>query len=108
MLNPKAFRRQAVAEEDILSSPVLNFPLTQYMFCAPDEGAAAVVLCRADLASRYSGSPVYVKATAIRSRNYGAYEVNTSWAPVEEDVAPTVYASKAAYEDAGIGPRTST
>jgi acetyl-CoA C-acetyltransferase len=98
-LNPKAFRRKPITEEEILSSQMLNYPLTSYMFCAPDEGAAAVVLCRADIAHRYTDTPVYVKATAIRTRNYGAYEVNTTWAPVEEDVAPTVYASRAAYED---------
>jgi acetyl-CoA acetyltransferase len=103
-LNPKAFRRKPITEEEILSSQMLNYPLTSYMFCAPDEGAAAVVLCRADIAHRYTDTPVYVKATAIRTRNYGAYEVNTTWAPVEEDVAPTVYASRAAYEIAGIGP----
>jgi acetyl-CoA C-acetyltransferase len=103
-LNPNAFRRQPVAEEDIINGPVLNYPLTSYMFCAPDEGAAAVVMCRADIAHRYTGTPVLVKATAIRSRNYGAHEVNASWASVEEDVAPTVYASRAAYEQAGIGP----
>ncbi len=103
-LNPKAFRRQAITEQEILDSPVLNHPLTSYMFCAPDEGAAAVVLCRADLAHRYTDTPVYVKATAIRTRNYGAYEVSTTWAAVEEDVAPTVYASGAAYEEAGVGP----
>ena len=103
-LNPKAFRRKPITEEEILSSQMLNYPLTSYMFCAPDEGAAAVVLCRADIAHRYTDTPVYVKATAIRTRNYGAYEVNTTWAPVEEDVAPTVYASRAAYEVAGIGP----
>ena len=103
-LNPKAFRRKPITEEEILSSQMLNYPLTSYMFCAPDEGAAAVVLCRADIAHRYTDTPVYVKATAIRTRNYGAYEVNTTWAPVEEDVAPTVYASRAAYEEAGIGP----
>ena len=102
--NPNAFRRKALSEEEILASPVLNHPLTQYMFCAPDEGAAAVVLCRADLAPRYTEAPVYVKATAIRTRNYGAYEVNTTWAAVDEDVAPTVYASRAAYEEAGVGP----
>ena len=102
--NPNAFRRSPMAVEDILAAPVLNHPLTQYMFCAPDEGAAAVVLCRADLASRYTEAPVYVKATAIRTRNYGAYEVNTTWAAVDEDVAPTVYASRAAYEEAGVGP----
>ena len=103
-LNPKAFRRNPVSEEEILNSPVLNYPLTSYMFCAPDEGAAAVVLCRADIAHRYTDTPVYVRATAIRTRNYGAYEVNTSWAAVEEDAAPTVYASRAAFDEAGIGP----
>jgi acetyl-CoA C-acetyltransferase len=103
-LNPNAFRRKPITEEEILSSPMLNYPLTSYMFCAPDEGAAAVVLCRADIAHRFTDAPVYVKATAIRTRNYGSYEVNTTWAPVDEDVAPTVYASRAAYEDAGIGP----
>jgi acetyl-CoA acetyltransferase len=103
-LNPKAFRRKPISEEEILSSQVLNHPLTSYMFCAPDEGAAAVVLCRADIAHRYTDKPVYVNATAIRTRNYGAYEVSTSWAAVEEDAAPTVYASRSAYEDAGIGP----
>ncbi len=102
--NPNAFRRTPMAVEDILAAPVLNHPLTQYMFCAPDEGAAAIVLCRADLATRYTEAPVYVKATAIRTRNYGAYEVNTTWAAVDEDVAPTVYASRAAYEEAGVGP----
>ncbi len=103
-LNPKAFRRKPITEEEILSSQMLNYPLTSYMFCAPDEGAAAVVLCRADIAHRYTDTPVYVKATAIRTRNYGAYEVNTTSAPVEDDVAPTVYASRAAYETAAIGP----
>jgi len=104
VLNPKAFRRKPVSEEDILASPYLNYPLTQYMFCAPDEGAAAVVMCRADIAHRYTDKPVFVRASAIRTRRYGAYEVNTSWAAVDEEPAPTVFASKAAYEQAGIGP----
>src|SRR6478672_1534345 len=104
VLNPKAFRRKPISEEEILASPMLNYPLTAKMFCAPDEGAAALVMCRADIAHRYTDTPVFVKATAIRSRNYGAYEVSTTSAPVIEDVSPTVYASKAAFEQAGIGP----
>jgi acetyl-CoA acetyltransferase len=104
VLNPKAFRRKAISEEEILASPMLNHPLTAYMFCAPDEGAAALVMCRADLAHRYTDTPVYVRAAEVRTRNYGAYEVNTSWAAIDEDVSPTVYASRAAYEKAGIGP----
>jgi acetyl-CoA C-acetyltransferase len=103
-LNPNAFRRKPISEEDILGSPVLNYPLTQYMFCAPDEGAAAVIMCRGDIAHRFTSKPVYLKAAEIRTRRYGAYEVHATSAPVEEDVSPTVYASRAAFELAGIGP----
>jgi acetyl-CoA C-acetyltransferase len=102
--NPNAFRRKPIDEADILASPVLNYPLTQYMFCAPDEGAAAVVMCRGDIAHRFTSKPVYLQATEVRTRRYGAYEVHATFAPVEEDVSPTVYASKAAFEVAGIGP----
>ena len=103
-LNPDAFRRKPVPEDEILNSRMLNYPLTQYMFCAPDEGAAAAVLCRADKAHEYTSNPIFLKATALRSRQYGAHEVHATWAAVDQDDAPTVYASKAAYEMAGIGP----
>ncbi len=103
-LNPNAFRRKPVSVEDVLSSRMLNYPLTHYMFCAPDEGAAAVVLCNADIAHKYTSKPIYLRATTLRTRRFGAFEVHASWAAVEQDAAPTVYASKAAYELAGIGP----
>ncbi|WP_216908500.1 thiolase family protein [Nocardia noduli] len=103
-LNPNAFRRKPVSEEEILAAPMLNYPLTHYMFCAPDEGAAAVIMCRADIAHRYTSKPVYVRAVEVRTRTYGAYEVNTTYAPVDEDVSPSVYASRAAFESAGLSP----
>ncbi|WP_063042135.1 thiolase family protein [Nocardia pseudovaccinii] len=103
--NPNAFRRKAVSEADILAAPMLNYPLTHYMFCAPDEGAAAVIMCRADIAHRYTSKPIYVRAVEVRTRKYGAYEVNTTYAPVQEDVSPSVYASRAAFESAGISPK---
>lgn len=102
--NPNAFRRKAIPAQDILSARMLNYPLTQYMFCSPDEGAAAVILCRADLAHKYTSTPIYLRATTLRTRRYGAHEVHASWAAVEQDDAPTVYASRAAYEIAGLGP----
>ncbi|WP_280239104.1 thiolase family protein [Nocardia abscessus] len=103
-LNPNAFRRKPVSEEDILDAVMLNYPLTHYMFCAPDEGAAAVIMCRADIAHRYTSKPVYVRAVEVRTRRYGAYEVNTTYAPVQEDASPSVYASRAAFDFAGISP----
>ena len=42
---------------------MVNDPLTQYMFCSPDEGAAAVVLCRAD-----SGAPVHATGRSTCGR----------------------------------------
>ncbi|MYR05642.1 thiolase family protein [Gordonia sp. SID5947] len=102
--NPNAFRRSPIPADQILNSPMVNYPLTQYMFCSPDEGAAAVIMCRGDIAHRFTDKPVFLRASEIRTRRYGAYEVHATSAPIEEDVSPTVYAARAAYERAGIGP----
>jgi acetyl-CoA acetyltransferase len=102
--NPNAFRRQPLSEEAILESPLVNDPLTQYMFCSPDEGAAAVVLCRAEVAHRYTKRPIYLRASVVRTRRLGAFEVHSPWLPLDRTEAPTVDASRAAYELAGVGP----
>jgi acetyl-CoA acetyltransferase len=102
--NPNAFRRKPLSEEEILESPMLNYPLTQYMFCSPDEGAAAVVLCKAANAHRYTDTPIYLRASTVRTRRLGAFEVHSPWLPMEETPGPTVDASRAAYQAAGIGP----
>src|SRR5438128_9944577 len=74
------------------------------MFCSPDEGAAAVVLCRAEHAHRYTDTPIYLRAATVRTRRLGAFEVHSPWLPIEETPGPTVDASRAAFEMAGIGP----
>jgi acetyl-CoA C-acetyltransferase len=103
-LNPNAFRRKPIPEAEILASRMLNYPLTQYMFCSPDEGAAAVVLCRAEHARRYTDKPIYLRASTVRTRRLGAFEVHSPWLPVDEAPGATVDASRQAYEMAGIGP----
>ena len=103
-LNPNAFRRKPMSEEDILGSAMLNYPLTQYMFCSPDEGAAAVVLCKAEKAHLYNDKPIYLRAATVRTRRLGAFEVHSPWLPIDESPGPTVDASKVAFEMAGIGP----
>jgi acetyl-CoA acetyltransferase len=103
-INPNAFRRKPLTEEQILESPMLNHPLTQYMFCAPDEGAAAVILCRADRARELTDLPVYLRASVVKTRRLGAFEVHSPSIPTAQVVGPTVDASRAAYEMAGIGP----
>src|SRR4029077_19605920 len=65
---------------------------------------AAVVMCRADIAHRYTSKPVHLAGAEVLPRQRGAYEVNTTFAPVHEDVAPTVYAAKTAFEKSGVAP----
>jgi acetyl-CoA acetyltransferase len=103
-LNPNAHRRRALTEEQILGSRMLNYPLTQYMFCSPDEGAAAAVVCDAAIAHRFTDTPIYLRSVVTRTRRYGAFEVHMPSAAVEHVPAPTVDAAAAAYEEAGIGP----
>src|SRR6266446_6790451 len=48
--NPDAMFRKEVTAEEVLASRVVCEPLHLWMLCSPNEGAAAVVLRRADLA----------------------------------------------------------
>jgi acetyl-CoA acetyltransferase len=102
--NPMAWRRKPVSEEEILESAMLSYPLTQYMFCSPGEGGVALVLARADEAKKYTDRPIYLKAAAIRSRRFGSFEVLAPSIALEHKAGPTVDASKAAFEMAGMGP----
>ncbi|MFD0852550.1 thiolase family protein, partial [Actinomadura adrarensis] len=76
-LNPNAHRRKPLSPEQILGSRMVNHPLTQYMFCSPNEGAAAVVVCSADVAHRYTDKPIYLRSVVTRTRRFGAFEVHT-------------------------------
>lgn len=103
-LAPHAWRRKPMAFEAIAESPMVNYPLRQFMYCNPNEGAAAVVVCRAEDAKKYTDTPIYIRASAIRSRQDGAFELlRTS---IETPIVPgaTAAAAAAAYEQAGIGP----
>jgi len=102
--NPMAWRRKALTEDEILQSPMLSYPLTQYMFCNPGEGGVALVLCRADMAHKYTKTPIFLNAAVIRSRRFGSFEVTAPSLALEQGNGPTMDASKAAFEMAGVGP----
>jgi acetyl-CoA C-acetyltransferase len=103
-LNANAWRRTKLTEEQVASSPMLSHPLTQYMFCSPGEGGVALVVCRADLARKYTSTPVYLSSVALRSRLFGSFEVLAPWIAVERAESPTVQAAQAAFEQAGVSP----
>ncbi len=103
-INPMAWRRKPLSEQEVLDSLMLSYPLTQYMFCSPGEGGVAMVLCRADKAKEYTDRPIYLQAAAVRTRKFGSFEVLAPSISIEHDPGPTTAASKAAFEMAGIGP----
>ncbi|ONM50445.1 thiolase family protein [Nocardia donostiensis] len=101
---PTAWRREAFSEEQIAGSPMLNYPLTKYMFCSPSEGAAALIVCRADRAHRYTDTPVYIRGVTVRTRLFGSFEVFSTSLPEQRAPAPTVATAAACFDMAGIGP----
>ncbi len=103
-LNPNAWRRTPMSIEEIAESQMVSPPLTKYMFCSPAEGAVALVLCRADLAHRFTRSPVLLRSCVMRTRHYGTFEVFSPSLAPERAEGPTVYASREVFEQAGIEP----
>jgi acetyl-CoA acetyltransferase len=103
-LNPQAWRRREMSYAEIAESMPVNLPLRQYMFCNPAEGGAAVVLCPAEIARRYHPRPIIVKAAVVRTRHHGSFEVFSPALAAQQAPAPTVIASRAAFEQAGVAP----
>lgn len=101
--NPYAMYRKAMSREEILASPVVCEPLRLLMLCAPNEGAAAVVVSAKPQGAR----PVRVAAAALRSHHAGSVlGEHTPMSGLASDTAPTPteMAARDAYETAGVGP----
>ena len=101
-LNPNAWRRQPLSEEEVLASKMVNDPLRQYMFCSPGEGAVALVLARGEKARERR--PVLLRSAVFKTRRFGSFEVFSPSIPVHDGPSPTAEAAAAAFEQAGIGP----
>jgi acetyl-CoA acetyltransferase len=104
-LNPNAWRREPISEEEIAAADMVNDPLTRYMFCSPGEGGAAVVVASPAAVRRLSGRPVDLLSVATRTRRFGSFEVFSP--AIQGTGAPSSVsadAARAAFEAAGVGP----
>ena len=102
---PHAWRRSPVAVDTILNSQLVNDPLTKFMFCSPAEGGVALILASERKARELGRAQVRLRAVAVRSRPPGSFEVFAPTIEIERGPAPTVIASRAAFEMAGLGPK---
>jgi acetyl-CoA C-acetyltransferase len=64
-LNPKAHMRKEVTEEEVLKAPIIAWPFGLYDCCPTTDGAAAAVICRADIAKRFRHDYVLVKGIGL-------------------------------------------
>jgi acetyl-CoA acetyltransferase len=103
-LNPNAWRRKPLSRVDIAGSRLINDPLRQYMICSPSEGAVALVVCRAEVAHKYSDHPIYLRAAELSSRKNGSFELFQTSLPRDLPATPSELASQKAYEAAGLAP----
>ena len=101
---PHAWRRDPVDLETVMTSQMLSDPLTKFMFCSPAEGGVALVLASETKMRELGLEGPKVRGAAVRTRPRGSFEVFAPSLDVERGVAPTVLASKAAYDMAGVGP----
>jgi acetyl-CoA acetyltransferase len=101
---PHAWRREPVGLNAIMSSRMISDPLTQYMFCSPAEGGAALILASDRKMKELGLAGPKVRGAAVRTRVNGSFEVFSPSLDVERGPSPTQLASRAAYEMAGVGP----
>ena len=101
--NPNAMYQKPTTAEDVLASRVVCEPLHLHMLCSPNEGAAAVVLQKA----QPGDGAVRIAAAALRSHLPGSVlgEATPMSGIDDRDITPpSSLAADAAYEEAGVGP----
>lgn len=64
-LNPKAHFQMEVTEEQVLKAPMVAYPFGLFDCCPTTDGAAAAIICRADMAERFRDDYVLVKGLGL-------------------------------------------
>lgn len=97
-LNPDAYMREPLSIEDVLKARMVSDPLSVRDCCLVTDGAAAIVMVRADRARDLTAKPVYVlgAASATSHREVASMSDITVTAAVES--------GQRAYAMAGVTP----
>ncbi len=100
-LNDKAHLRSEITAEQVLKAPIIAWPFGLFDCCPTTDGAAAAIVCRADLARRFRKPPLLVKGAALAVESGRPY-----FDPTFDYLGfrSTQKAARAAYELAGIAP----
>lgn len=106
--NPHAMYRKPFSLEEILNSPLVCDPIRLLEICAPNDGAAAVVIASAKRAAEIglTGPTIGISAIAHTIARYSAdFRCPAdSMSATVNNPGPTEVTAKKAYELAGMGP----
>ncbi|MGH9090257.1 MAG: thiolase family protein [Acidimicrobiales bacterium] len=103
--NPNAMYQKEFSFDDVMTSPLVCDPIRLLEICAPNEGAAAVVIGKAS--EFKSASAVTVTACVHRIARYGTdlrAPIFGMPSTISDIPSPTMEASRRAYEIAGMSP----
>lgn len=104
--NPNSMYRKAFSMEEILSSKLVADPIRLLEICAPNDGAAALVVTTAKRARELGCSAVTIAACAHTIARYSAdFRCPAeSMSATITNPGPTKVTADKAFEQAGIGP----
>jgi acetyl-CoA acetyltransferase len=106
--NPYAMYRKEFSLEEILASPPVCDPIRRLEICAPDDGAAAVIIASAKRARELgaSGRAINIAACCHSIARYSAdFRCPAdSMSATANNPGPTEVTGKQAYERASLGP----
>lgn len=103
--NPNAMYRKEFSMEEILHSPLVCDPIRRLEICAPNDGAAAVIVASASRARSMSRKPIRIAACAHTIARYSAdFRCPAdSMSATANNPSPTQVTAQQAYERAGLG-----
>lgn len=99
--HPKAHFRKEITLDEVVSAPMIAYPLGRFDCCAISDGAAALILTRPEIAKNFKHKDDYVLVKA------NALAISTGMPMYKKDFdylgfTATQDAAKRAYEEAGI------
>ena len=98
-LCPFSHYKYEITIEDVFKSPMVCYPFNLLDCCPQTDGAAGAIICRADLAEKYTDKPIYVAGLGMGTDYQFAAEKESFTGFVA-----TERAAKQAYKHAGITP----